>query len=73
MTKIHLNLFLLNVNGLKQGLPPLKPRLTFCLETKSKQEVQETSPILRTPSPKGDGKVECGVCPLRSKNLRSVG
>ena len=31
----------------KQGLPPLKPRLTFCLETKSKQKIQDCARFAR--------------------------
>ena len=32
---------------LNRGCPPLKPRLTFCLETKSKQKVQDCARFAR--------------------------
>ena len=32
---------------LHRGCPPLKPRLTFCLETKSKQKVQDCAHFAR--------------------------
>ena len=40
-------LFLLYFIDLHQGLPPLTPRLTFCLETKSKQKVQDCARFTR--------------------------